>query len=102
MLTRHSSRRLLTALTAFALGLTALDAQGPRRIPLGDWPELRGPQRDGVSREVGLPEKLDLTTGSLLWRAPFGGRSTPIVVGNRVFSGVRSYPHVTTSRLHGQ
>ena len=77
MLTRHFSRRLLTALATFALGLTALDAQGPRRIPLGDWPELRGPQRDGVSREAGLPDTLDLTS-SLLWRAPMGGRSTPI------------------------
>ena len=32
-------------------------AQGPRRIAAGDWPELRGPLRDGTSRETGLPEK---------------------------------------------
>lgn len=63
----------------------SIGAQGPRRVPVGDWPELRGPQRDGISRETALPERLSLDAGSLLWRAPFGGRSTPVVVGNRIY-----------------
>src|SRR5688572_27026778 len=66
-----------------SLGLMA-QAQGPRRIPAGDWPELRGPERDGISRETGLPEKWALNGENFLWRAPYGGRSTPIVMGNRV------------------
>jgi outer membrane protein assembly factor BamB len=57
----------------------------PRRVALGDWPEARGPLRDGVSLEKGLPDSWDLKGTNLLWRAPFGGRSAPIVMGNRVY-----------------
>jgi len=60
-------------------------AQGPRRVALGDWPEARGPNRDGKSAETGLPDSWELKGGALLWRAPFGGRSAPIVMGNRVY-----------------
>ncbi len=60
-------------------------AQGPRRVALGDWPEIRGPQRDGVSKETGLIESWTLAGNNLLWRLPYGGRSTPIVMGNRVY-----------------
>jgi len=59
--------------------------QGPRRIALGDWPEMRGPNRDGVSRETGLIEKWALNGENFLWRVPYGGRSAPIVMGNRVY-----------------
>src|SRR5881397_494201 len=60
-------------------------AQGPRRVALGDWPEMRGPSRDGTSRETGLIEKWVLNGEHTLWRAPYGGRSAPIVMGNRVY-----------------
>jgi outer membrane protein assembly factor BamB len=60
-------------------------AQGPRRVALGDWPEQRGPQRDGTSAERGLPERWALNGENFLWRAPYGGRSAPVVMGNRVF-----------------
>jgi outer membrane protein assembly factor BamB len=71
---------------AFCLSL-ALPAwaQGPRQVSLGDWPEARGPNRDGTSRETGLPDSWDVKGGSLLWRAPYGGRSAPIVMGNRLY-----------------
>ena len=59
-------------------------AQGPRQVPVGDWPEQRGPNRDGTSTETGLPEKWALNGENFLWRVPYGGRSAPIVVGNRV------------------
>ncbi|MGE0394581.1 MAG: PQQ-binding-like beta-propeller repeat protein, partial [Vicinamibacterales bacterium] len=85
MLTRLSRlRRFALLAVVCTLGAQVL-AQGPRRVPLGDWPELRGPHRDGISRETGLPAALSLEAGSLLWRAPFGGRSTPLIVGNRVY-----------------
>jgi len=68
------------------LGLCiTLSAQGPRRIGLGDWPEMRGPNRDGVSRETGLIDGWALNGENFLWRVPYGGRSTPIVMGNRLY-----------------
>jgi len=60
-------------------------AQQPRGIAIGDWPEARGPNRDGVSKETGLPEKWALNGQNFLWRVPYGGRSAPIVMGNRVY-----------------
>jgi outer membrane protein assembly factor BamB len=50
-----------------------------------DWAEWRGPGRDGVSPEKGLPEKWSPQGENLVWKAPYGGRSAPIVMGNRVF-----------------
>jgi len=52
---------------------------------MGDWPEARGPNGDGSSKETGLPEKWALNGQNFLWRAPYGGRSAPIVMGNRVY-----------------
>jgi outer membrane protein assembly factor BamB len=49
------------------------------------WPEYRGPGRDGRSSETGLPEKWSPAGDNLAWRAPYGGRSGPIVVGNRLY-----------------
>src|SRR5262245_2638258 len=63
----------------------SLPAQGPRRVRLGDWPELRGPNRDGISQEKGLINTWKLNGENFLWRVPYGGRSTPIVMGNRVY-----------------
>ena len=68
------------------LGITEIAlAQGPRRVAVGDWPEIRGPKRDGVSQETGLIERWTLAGDNLLWRLPYGGRSAPIVMGNRVY-----------------
>jgi outer membrane protein assembly factor BamB len=57
----------------------------PYRVAVGDWPEARGPQRTGISNEKGLIEKWALNGQNFLWRAPYGGRSAPIVMGNRVY-----------------
>jgi outer membrane protein assembly factor BamB len=62
-----------------------LDGTQGRRVALGDWPESRGPHRDGTSDEKGLIDKWALNGENFLWRAPFGGRSAPIVMGNRVY-----------------
>ncbi|MBI4264578.1 MAG: PQQ-binding-like beta-propeller repeat protein [Acidobacteria bacterium] len=69
----------------FLIFALSLSAQGPRRVAVGDWPELRGPARDGISRETGLLERWTLNGENFLWRAPYGGRSAPIVMGNRVY-----------------
>ena len=71
---------------AVLIGLSiSLTAQGPRRVKVGDWPELRGPNRDGISRETGLISSWKLNGENFLWRVPGGGRSTPVVMGNRVY-----------------
>ena len=51
----------------------------------GDWPEWRGPSRDGTSRETGLPTKWTPAGENLVWKQPYGGRSAPIIMGGRVF-----------------
>jgi outer membrane protein assembly factor BamB len=61
-------------------------AQSPARAKSGsDWADWRGPTRDGHSYEKGLPEKWSKQGENLLWKAPYGGRSTPIVMGDRLF-----------------
>ena len=68
-----------------ALAVVTGSAQGPRKVALGDWPEARGPNRDGVSRETGLIDNWAAGGENFRWRAPFGGRSAPIVMGNHVY-----------------
>jgi len=73
-------------LAVVLLGITEIAAaQGPRRVVLGDWPEMRGPRRDGVSQETGLIDRWALEGNNLLWRMAYGGRSAPVVMGNRVY-----------------
>ncbi|MBK9167068.1 MAG: PQQ-binding-like beta-propeller repeat protein [Bryobacterales bacterium] len=50
-----------------------------------DWSEWRGPARNGVSAERDLPTSWSPQGDNLAWKAPYGGRSTPIVMGDRVF-----------------
>jgi outer membrane protein assembly factor BamB len=76
-----------TAACAAALLVSAstLSSQGPRRVAIGDWPEMRGPSRDGTSKETGLPERWAVNGENFLWRAAYGGRSAPVVMGDRVY-----------------
>src|SRR5215813_9508774 len=79
---------LKKSLVLLALGTSLvlpLAAQGPRRVAAGDWPEARGPLRDGTSSETGLIDKWTLNGQGMLWRVPYGGRSAPVVSGNRVY-----------------
>lgn len=57
----------------------------PLPLQAGDWQFWRGPNLDGTSTETGLPETWSPEGENLVWRAPYGGRSAPIVMGNRVF-----------------
>ncbi|MEW5974991.1 MAG: PQQ-binding-like beta-propeller repeat protein [Acidobacteriota bacterium] len=56
-----------------------------RCLLAADWPEWRGPNRDGISLERGLPSKWSPAGDSLAWKAPFGGRSAPVVLGDHVY-----------------
>ena len=53
--------------------------------PAADWPDWRGPARDGRSAEIGLPSRWSPAGENLLWKAPYGCRSAPIVMGGRVY-----------------
>ena len=67
----------------FSLALSAFLAVS-LVLPAADWPSWRGVNSDGVSSEEGLPAKWSQDGENLLWKAPIGGRSTPIVVDGRV------------------
>lgn len=67
-------RRTSLILLALAFGLAA-----------ADWPDWRGPNRDGTSAEKGLPTKWSPQGENLAWRVPYGSRSAPVVFGNRVY-----------------
>ena len=50
-----------------------------------DWPEWRGPARTGVSTETGLPSSWSPAGENLAWKASVGGRSSPVVFGDRLY-----------------
>jgi outer membrane protein assembly factor BamB len=59
-----------------------------------DWTFWRGPEQNGVSREKVLPASFSTDPkdpkSNLLWKAPFGCRSTPIVMNGRVYINNRA------------
>lgn len=51
-----------------------------------DWPQWRGPQRDGVWREQGILEAFPAGGLKVLWRMPAGGSfPSPVVAQGRVY-----------------
>ena len=50
-----------------------------------DWPDWRGPARNGMSTETGLPSKWSVSGENLAWEVPYGGRSGPVVFGDRLY-----------------
>ncbi len=50
-----------------------------------DWPDWRGPNRDGTSPEKNLPSRWSLSGENLAWKAPYGGRSTPVILGDHLY-----------------
>ena len=75
---------LLFKSLTFLLLLSALARYQPHPSQ-SDWPEWRGPARDGTSPEKGLPTQWSPAGENLAWKAPYGGRSAPIVVGDHLF-----------------
>ena len=72
------TRLVLASSLALALALS---------VPAADWPQWRGPNRDGISKETGLLKEWPKDGLKLRWKAPdLGtGYSTPAVVGGKVF-----------------
>src|SRR5256885_14426810 len=52
-----------------------------------DWPQWRGPQRNGASQETGLLKEWPADGPKLLWKVTDAGRgySTPAVLGDRLY-----------------
>lgn len=80
----HKLALVLAAALALGSGASTV-AQTPATATPGDWPEMRGPNRDGRSTETGLIDTWELDGENFLWRVPHGGRSAPVVFGNRVY-----------------
>ncbi len=77
------SLRLRSALLASALALAPLIAATAHP---DDWPQWRGPNRDGVWRETGILETIPPDGLKTLWRVRIGaGYSAPVVAHGRVF-----------------
>jgi hypothetical protein len=71
------------ALLAAALTLPLLL---PAALRADDWPQWRGPNRDGVCGETGLLESFPAGGLKVCWRAPAGwGFSSPVVAQGRVY-----------------
>jgi outer membrane protein assembly factor BamB len=81
--------RSLLALTALSLYLVCTSVPSSAGIgnSSSDWPQWRGPQRNGVSQEKGLLKQWPAEGPKLLWQAnDIGdGYSTPSVVGMRIY-----------------
>src|SRR5882724_7652626 len=57
----------------------------PLAVQAGDWPQWRGPNRDGVWNETGIRETFASGGLEIRWRAPVGyGFSSPVVAEGRV------------------
>jgi outer membrane protein assembly factor BamB len=72
--------------TAALLALAAVAAGDEKESPRGDWPQWRGPNRDGVVHGVSVPVKWPKSLKEE-WSAPVpeGFSSSPVVVGSNVY-----------------
>lgn len=66
-----------------------------------DWPQWRGPARDGQWNETGLIESFASKEPTPLWRAPLGpGYGGPVVADGRVFVMDRVTEPEESERIH--
>jgi outer membrane protein assembly factor BamB len=75
------------ARTALAAALAA--SFQPALAEAGDWPNWRGPRRNGVSDETGLVTRWSRAGENLVWKADIVARATPIVFDGRVCTSGR-------------
>ena len=68
-------------LAGIGVGVFSLSASA------ADWPQWRGPQRDGISHEMGLLKEWPDEGPKLLWQVKDigSGYSTPAIVGQRLY-----------------
>jgi outer membrane protein assembly factor BamB len=74
-----------TALLILGLGTVVAAPREPPRAPAADWPQWRGPNRDGVVHGVTVPRQWPKTLKEE-WHVPVGeGYSSPVVVADKVY-----------------
>jgi len=80
---RFTTTRCPANLLGIALGLCLW----PLVLPAADWPQWRGPQRNGISAETGLLAEWPKEGPRLVWQVKDigSGYSTPAVVGDRLY-----------------
>ena len=81
--------RSFTAIAALCLCVASLIVTSSANMSASsfDWPQWRGPNRDGTSKETGLLKQWPKEGPKLLWQVnDIGdGYSTPAVVGKRIY-----------------
>ena len=77
-------RRRLPALWVLAACLAALPAHA------NEWTSWRGPDQNGYSPSTGLIDTWSPDGENLIWRQDFIARSTPVVMGGRVYVNGRA------------
>jgi outer membrane protein assembly factor BamB len=76
-------------------------AVGGQRVRADEWPQWRGPTRDGVWRETGIIDKFPAPQLAARWRAPVGsGYSGPTVAAGRVYLTDRLVEPREAERIH--
>ncbi len=76
-------------------------ALAPTLLPADDWPQWRGPNRDGAWRESGVVRRFDGPRIKLRWRAEIaGGYSGPTVADGRVLVTDRVVEPEEQERIH--
>ena len=88
----HACRLILVGALAFLLCQAAIG---------DDWPQWRGPNRDGVWRESGIVERFATDRISPKWRVEIGsGYCGPTVANGRVYVTDLVTKPVSTERVH--
>ncbi len=81
--------RLLTTIATLCLCFSSVSVKRSTNIAAStsDWPQWRGPERNGISHETGLLKQWPTEGPKLLWQVnDIGdGYSTPSVVGTRIY-----------------
>ncbi|MCK4294144.1 MAG: PQQ-binding-like beta-propeller repeat protein [Planctomycetes bacterium] len=85
---------------ALALAIVTVSLSG-LRLCGADWPQWRGPNRDGLWRETGLVQKFDHKQLPVRWRAKISnGYSGPTVADRRVYVTDRVTKPTQLERVH--
>lgn len=80
-------RRLLLPLTLTVIGVLAMAPFLVAQAPPNDWPQWRGANRDGISKETGLLQQWPASGPPAVWTASGlgSGYGSLAIRGNRVF-----------------
>jgi outer membrane protein assembly factor BamB len=79
-LQRMNTNSIKTSLALLVVGMANF-------VTASDWPQWRGPQRNGISQETGLLKEWPADGPKLLWKVSELGRgyAAPSVVGDRIY-----------------